>query len=114
MIAYCGLACTGCDAYPTNQNKMTPDEKTKVAAKWSVLYGHGHTIKPEEIHCDGCQSNGGNLFNYCNMCEIRKCGLSKKVNNCAYCADYTCEKLIKFFVMAPIAKATLEEIRKSR
>ena len=31
MIAFCGLACTGCDAFPANQKKMTPDERTKVA-----------------------------------------------------------------------------------
>jgi hypothetical protein len=113
MIAFCGLACTGCDAFPANQKKMTADERIKVAEKWSKLYGHGHSIKAEDIHCDGCQSNGGTVFHYCSICEIRKCGKSKLVNNCAYCSDYGCEKLNQFFVMAPTAKATLEEIRQS-
>jgi hypothetical protein len=113
MIAFCGLSCTGCDAFPVNQNKMTANEKIKVAEKWSVLYGHGGTIKAEDILCDGCQSKGGALFNYCSVCEIRKCGMEKHITNCAYCADYTCEKLEKFFTMAPTAKANLEEIRKS-
>ena len=114
MIAFCGLACNGCDAFPSNQNKMTPDENIKVAEKWTKLYGHGGTIKAEDIHCDGCQSKDGTLFKYCSMCEIRKCGKAKQVKNCAYCADYACEKLIQFFAMAPIAKTNLEEIRKSR
>ena len=112
MIAFCGLSCSGCDAFPSNQNKMTSDEKTKVAEKWSVLYGHGHTINAEDICCDGCQSKNGTLFNYCSMCEIRKCGKAKHVKNCAYCADYVCDKLNQFFAMAPMAKTTLEEIRK--
>ena len=114
MIAFCGLSCTGCDAFPANQKKMTADEKIKVAEKWTMLYGRGHTIKPEDIHCDGCQSNGGTVFHYCSMCEIRKCGKAKQVKNCAYCADYACEKLTNFFKMAPDAKANLEQIRKSR
>jgi len=36
------------------------------------------------------------------------------VVNCAYCDDYACTKLTKFFAMAPHAKASLEKIRKSR
>jgi hypothetical protein len=54
------------------------------------------------------------VFNYCDVCEIRKCGQEKQVKNCAYCADYSCEKLDKFFDMAPGAKATLEEIKKRK
>jgi hypothetical protein len=114
MIAFCGLACTGCDAFPANQNKMTADERIKVAEKWTMLYGRGHTIEPEDIHCDGCQSKDGTLFNYCNMCEIRKCGKGKHLKNCAHCADYACEKLNQFFTITPAAKTTLEEIRQSR
>ena len=114
MISFCGLACTGCDAFPANQKKMTADEKIKVAEMWTQMYGHGHAIKPEDMHCDGCQSNNGTLFNYCSMCEIRKCGIEKHIKNCAYCADYTCEKLNQFFAIAPVAKSTLEEIRKNR
>ena len=114
MIAFCGLACTGCDAFPANQNKMTMDEKIKVAEKWSMLYGHGHAIKSEDIHCDGCLSEGGNIFHYCSICEIRKCGKEKNIINCAYCGDYACEKLNSFLIMAPVAKTNLEEIRKSR
>ena len=113
MIAFCGLACIGCDAFPTNQKKMTAGEKIKVAEKWTMLYGHGNTIKAEDIHCDGCQSTDGNLFHYCSVCEIRKCGKEKKIKNCAYCSDFMCEKLEKFFTMGPTAKANLEEIRKS-
>ncbi|MBM3120461.1 MAG: DUF3795 domain-containing protein, partial [Chloroflexi bacterium] len=39
-----------------------------------------------------------------NICKIRKCGKQKQVENCAYCHEYACEKLTKFFAMAPDAK----------
>jgi hypothetical protein len=39
---------------------------------------------------------------------IRKCAREKKVANCAYCADYPCQKLSAFLAQAPEAKATLE------
>ena len=48
------------------------------------------------------------------VCEIRKCGMDKGVKNCAYCADYGCDKLLKFFEMAPQAREKLEEIRKHK
>jgi hypothetical protein len=114
VIAFCGLSCTECDAFPANQKKMTADEKIRVTEKWSMLYGHGHTIKPEDINCDGCLSEDGRLWSRCNDCPIRKCGQEKQVKNCAYCADYACKNLDEFFAMVPSAKVTLEEIRKNR
>jgi len=47
------------------------------------------------------------------MCEIRTCATEKAVKNCAHCENCICEKLRKFFDMAPQAKESLEEIRKS-
>ena len=111
MIAFCGLYCTGCDAFPTNQKKMIADEKIKIAEKWSRLFGHGHTIKLEDMNCDGCLSEGGRLWSHCASCEIRKCGKERKVKNCAYCSDYACEKLKN---NSSEAKTNLEEIKKSR
>jgi len=110
MISVCGLVCSECGAFIATQ---THDDKKRkeVAEHWSKEY---HVeIKPEDINCDGCTSTTGVVFNYPRVCEIRACGLEKKVKNCAFCAEYACEKLTKFFAMAPVAKATLEEIRKS-
>jgi hypothetical protein len=111
MIAFCGLSCTGCDAFPANRKKNV-NERKKVAEKWSELYGHGNIFKPEDIECDGCLSRGGQLFSHCSVCEIRKCGIERQVSNCAYCSDYACGKLDKFLSMVPEAKTNLEEIRK--
>ena len=114
MIAFCGLSCSGCDAFPANRNKMTLAERKTVAEKWSQLYGHGHTIKPEEMQCGGCLSTGGKLWSRCRNCEIRQCGFEKQVKNCAWCDDYPCEKLNEIFIIAPTAKDSLEKIRKNR
>ena len=110
MIACCGIGCHECGAFIAT--KSNDDQKRKeVAAEWSKMYNSD--IKPEDIYCDGCISEGEYHFNYCNVCEIRKCARAKDVKNCAYCDDYACEILSKFFQMVPAAEKTLSEIRSS-
>ena len=111
MIAFCGLSCTDCPTLPATQ-KNDDKERKRIAELWSKQYGGD--FKPADINCDGCVSKSGRFFKYCNICEIRKCGLTRHVKNCAYCSDYICEKLGKFFDRAPVAKANLEEIRKRK
>ena len=110
MIAFCGLTCTECLAFIATR-KGDDKKREKVAKVWSREFKS--EIKPEDINCDGCLEESGRLFNYCKVCEIRKCGQEKEVKNCAYCDDYTCEKLTKFFDMAPEAKTALTEIKKN-
>ncbi len=111
MIAFCGLTCTECPAFVATQ-KDDDGERKKVAKIWSKEYKS--EIKPEDINCDGCLAEEeGRVFNYCKVCEIRKCGQEKEVENCAYCDDYACDKLSDFFKMAPAAKTALEEIKKN-
>ena len=110
MIAFCGTVCTECPAVLATK-KDDDNERKRIAELWSKQYNAD--IKPEDINCEGCLSEGGRLFSYCEVCEIRRCGQEKHVDNCAYCDDYACEKLNNFFDMAPDAKLTLEEIRKS-
>ncbi|MEA1993567.1 MAG: DUF3795 domain-containing protein [Euryarchaeota archaeon] len=108
IIAYCGLSCTDCPAYiATQENDDVKREET--AKMWSEEFGHD--ISPEDINCKGCHQDGV-VFNYCTKCEIRKCGQEHGVKNCAYCDDYSCEKLRGFFKMAPEAEKSLERIRK--
>ncbi len=108
MIAFCGLACHECPALlATNAND--DGKRAEVAKLWSKQFNTD--IKPEDINCDGCHSDSGRLFGYSQTCEIRKCGMEKKVPNCAYCSDYSCEKLNDFFNMMPDAKKNLDEIR---
>jgi hypothetical protein len=108
LIAFCGLVCSECPAFIATRNN--DDNKRKETAEiWSKQFNAD--IKPEDINCDGCISNTGNLFNYPKVCEIRKCGKEKGVINCAYCNDYACEKLEGFFEMVPDAKKRLDSIR---
>jgi len=110
MIAFCGLNCAECPAFVATQ-KDDDEERKKVAELWSKEFNC--EIKPGDINCDGCLVESDQLFSHCKVCEIRKYGLEKEVKNCAYCGDYACEKLTKFFDMASEAKTTLSEIRKN-
>ena len=108
LVAFCGLICSNCGAFLATKNN-DDEKRIEVAKLWSKEYRS--EIKPEDINCDGCISDEGNLFNYCKICEIRKCGKEKGVVNCAYCDDYFCQKLEKFFEMVPAAKQQLDDIK---
>ena len=110
IIAYCGITCSDCCTFIAT--KMNDDaERKKVAEMWTKQYAT--PFKPEDINCDGCLTNGTRVFNYTEICEIRKCGQEKKVKNCAHCDDYKCEKISKLHEQAPKAKETLDQIRRS-
>jgi hypothetical protein len=111
MISICGLTCSDCGAFIATQ-KNDNELRKKVAEEWAKAYNAG--IKPEDINCEGCLSTTGTVFSYPRVCEIRACGKKHKVKNCAYCSDYPCEKLNKFFELAPSARNTLEDILKKR
>jgi hypothetical protein len=82
-----------------------------VAKQWSKEYKL--EIKAQDINCDGCRSKESRHIEYCNICEIRSCAIEKKIENCAHCEKYICEKLNNFFAIAPHVREALEEIRKS-
>lgn len=110
MIACCGLDCLKCEAYIATQAN-DDDKRAETAKKWSAQYKAD--IKSEHINCDGCRADGLKFFHCSDMCEIRKCCLKRNIDNCAVCKMYVCDKLAKFFEMAPEPKEALEEIRKS-
>ena len=111
MIAFCGINCSKCLTFLATQ-KDDDNERKEVAEKWSKEYKSD--IKPEDINCDGCLATTEIIFNHCKVCQIRKCGMERKVKNCAYCEDYACEKLNQFYERAPpVLKQTLDEIKKS-
>ena len=109
MIAICGITCTGCPAFIATKGN-DDEQKKKIAESWTT---EELKLQPEDINCDGCIVVGGRLINFCSACDVRRCGFEKNIKNCAYCDEYPCEKLDKIFGMAPEAKATLEEIKKS-
>ena len=55
MIAFCGTVCTECPAFlATKQDD--DNERGKIAESWSKQYNAD--IKPEDINCEGCLSEG--------------------------------------------------------
>jgi hypothetical protein len=109
MIAKCGLVCSECPAYIATQ-KNDDALRAETAKKWSEMFKAD--IKPADINCDGCQSESARLFSYCQTCEIRKCAREKKVETCADCPEYSCEKLDAFLAQVPEARKVLEGLRK--
>ncbi len=103
-IAFCGLDCLKCGAYIAKQEN-NDKLRRETAAAWNKAYNLD--LKPEDINCDGCLTEIiGN-----SLCSIRICARGKGLLNCAYCADYSCEKLNKYFQTAPGCKDTLDGIK---
>ena len=109
IIAYCGLVCTDCPAYVATQ---AGDEAAleRVAAQWREEFD-APNITVQSIRCDGCLTDDGHKCSHCLECEMRACGISRGVTNCAHCADYACDKLEQFFGFAAEARAVLDGIR---
>ena len=109
-IGFCGLLCSKCPAFLATK-KNDDKERERIAKEWSKEYKHAFAI--QDINCVGCTVIEGKHISYCNMCEVRACAIEKSVTNCAYCEDYGCETLKKFFDMVPHVRELLEEIRKA-
>jgi hypothetical protein len=111
MLSMCGLDCAVCPAFLAHK---TDDQalREKTAAEWSKQFGVD--FKPATINCVSCLKVKGVHIGHCSECEIRKCGLDRKVKNCAMCSEYPCETIGKFLVNVPPAKANLDEVRCAR
>ncbi len=109
MTAFCGLACYECPAFLATRADDN-EKRAEIAKEWSKQY-HAD-IKSENINCDGCKSDTGRLIGHCYVCEIRKCGMEKKVETCGYCADFPCVRLDFIFNAVPEAKKKLENMRR--
>lgn len=108
LISFCGLNCQECPAYIATQAN-DQQAKERLLEKWQQEYNNP-LMDINAVTCDGCTSKG-RLGGYCNYCEIRACGVERGVDTCAGCSDYACEKLLKFFNIAPQARVNLESLR---
>jgi len=114
-LSYCGLVCGTCPIYlATREQNEEKRRKVRVDIARQIEEHYGQEFKPEDVtDCDGCKTKGQRLFSGCRSCLIRKCAIEKEIENCAYCGEYTCEKLQEFFARDPEAKERLEKIRNS-
>ena len=112
MIAMCGLVCNDCIAFIATQ-KNDDKLREKVVQAWST---EEERLRLEDVDCDGCIA-GKRLHSFCQVCDVRKCGLQRDIENCAYCSEFPCGKLEKLWgsfrtVSGEEAKANLIEIRR--
>ena len=109
MIGKCGLVCTACEAYIATQ---ADDRQTLTRMAEEANEQFNMTMSWEDSRCFGCLSEGKKI-GYCDSCAVRICAVEKGVTNCAYCDDYGCETISKFWEAVPSAKITLDEIHQA-
>ena len=91
MIAYCGLDCAKCDAYIATQteDKALLEKTAKLWSEWNKV-----EIRPEDVYCDGCRSNGRKSAYFC---QVKRCAESKSLIHCGYCLEMEeCAKIRPF------------------
>jgi hypothetical protein len=109
MIAYCGEVCTTCSAYVATRSGA-PVALQRVADEWNAR--DETSLVAEDCICDGCLEEGRRI-GYCRTCAVRACAIARGLENCAYCADYGCEKLVVCFEHSAETKVVLDQIRQS-
>ena len=90
ILTRCGMRCDLCQAYTPNQ-PIDPEKLQKLSDAWHKYFGF--RIEPDDIRCDGCWTEGGTLLDL--DCPVRPCVIEKKLQNCAECESYVCERLEK-------------------
>lgn len=116
MIAYCGLTCQSCPLYMATKLKSKEEQarmRAEIVRQCQEHYGINYGLE-DITDCDGCKTEGEKLFSASRNCLVRNCAREKKLENCASCADYACEKLMALFKTDPAAKKRLDAIRSSR
>jgi hypothetical protein len=87
ILSKCGYRCDLCLAYAPNVEKN--DRRIELSDGWFRIYGF--RIDPDSIVCEGCvSSDSPNVID--KECPVRPCVVSRKIENCAYCDEFVCEK----------------------
>ncbi len=112
-IAYCGMMCEGCPIlWATREEDAARKEKMREAIVRLCGESRDAVLPTREcIACDGCRTEGGTLYGGCGNCGFRACARGRGIESCAFCSEYACAELRKFFVSNPDARARLEVIR---
>ena len=108
MIAYCGIACTDCEAYVATQ-AGDMDALERMAKTAEEEYGTERTAA--DSMCDGCLTTTGRQIGYCHECAIRLCAVPRRVATCAHCDAYPCEKIEAFSKPGTPHRKMLDGIR---
>lgn len=87
--AVCGLWCGACSLHLAT---LEGGDRLKSLAKRLEL-------SIEDARCQGCRSD--TLFQHCRACSFRDCAAERKLQFCAECVDFPCEKLQAFQAEKP-------------
>ncbi|MCG6879249.1 MAG: DUF3795 domain-containing protein [Deltaproteobacteria bacterium] len=108
MFSYCGIDCSECETYLATQADSDTERK-KISKQCLIEFNV--RLKPEQINCNGCKSDGVKCSFAVTLCEIRKCNIEKSHPYCAVCNEYKCKKLEKIIESAPAIGKALEALR---
>ncbi len=89
IVAKCGFRCDRCPAYAPNIRRR--GDQRRVSALWARYFGF--TVDPAKIRCDGCQSKQADAHLLDTDCPVRPCATRRKLENCAGCDKYLCDRL---------------------
>ena len=88
ILSLCGMRCDLCIAYQPNMEEP-PENRQMLSDGWHRYFGF--RLPPEDINCDGCFPDGKPTLD--SGCEVKPCVTERKLENCAVCEEYVCEKL---------------------
>ena len=107
-ICYCGLYCENCAVKVKVEpaSKVLYDEMKKAGFEDIIgMIPNGDTfwafLKGMAVQgvCVSCREGSGNP-----QCAVRICAKEKKVETCALCESYPCEKFARYFEGYPLLK----------
>lgn len=94
ILTRCGYRCDLCLAYKPNIERE-PENRQKLSDGWHKYFGF--RIPPEQIYCDGCMAENPRLID--TACPVRPCVIERRLDHCAQCAEYVCERLAERLVV---------------
>ena len=94
ILARCGYRCDLCLAYRPNV-VANPSNQQVLSDAWFKYFGF--RLRPADILCDGCMTENPRLID--QRCPVRPCVIHRKLDNCAQCEQYVCEKLTERLVV---------------
>jgi hypothetical protein len=87
-LSLCGFRCDLCLAYKPNI-KAHPEYRQVLSDGWHTYFGF--RLPPEEITCEGCSAESKETLD--RGCPVRPCVIERRLENCAACENYICDKL---------------------
>lgn len=89
-VGCCGDDCNYCPRYTGTVNNNR-EALIKTAELWYRMGWRDRIVEPDELRCNGCIS-----IKSCPY-AIKECCSEKNIDNCGYCIDMPCGRLIKMF-----------------